>query len=286
MGWEGIRGRMGARAGGKSYPHIHRIVHPRPGPYPRYRRLISTRRGGLATNGIHLTIPPHRPTDRGQITRKLTLGVCRIQAASNPYAGKSQPIGETRTRYSRKFRVNRAKGDVCCPHLTAKRDQSDRLLGVCRIQAASNPYAGKSQPIGETRTRYSRKFRVNRAKGGVCCLHLTAKRDQSDRLLVRMIAYRAETRMMAPVITTQGKKPNARGLLRALLTSDANIIPVPAKGILRIQLLGLGSDACDRMLAPLVEELNATRTIYPGTDLRLVYELAGDPPPEVSPDSG
>ena len=104
--------------------------------------------------------------------------------------------------------------------------------------------------------------------------------------LVRMIAYRAETRMMAPIITTQGKKPNARRLLRALLTSDANIIPVPAKGILCIQLLGLGSDACDRMLAPLVEELNATRTIYPGTDLRLVYELAGDPPPEVSPDSG
>ena len=104
--------------------------------------------------------------------------------------------------------------------------------------------------------------------------------------LVRMIAYRAETRMMAPAITTQGKKPNARRLLRALLTSDANIIPVPANGILRIQLLGLGSDACDRMLAPLVEELNATRTIYPGTNLRLVYELAGDPPPEVSPDSG
>ena len=30
MGCEGIRGRMGARAGGKSYPHIHRLVHPRP----------------------------------------------------------------------------------------------------------------------------------------------------------------------------------------------------------------------------------------------------------------
>ena len=29
--------------------------------------------------------------------------------------------------------------------------------------------------------------------------------------LVRMIAYRAETRMMVPVITTQGKKPNAAG---------------------------------------------------------------------------
>ena len=103
--------------------------------------------------------------------------------------------------------------------------------------------------------------------------------------LVRMIAYRAETRMLAPVITAQGKKPNARRLLRTLLTSDANLIPAHDRGILRVQLLGLGSDACDRMLGPLIDELNSTGTFYPGTDLRLVYELAGDPPPSVSPDS-
>ena len=96
--------------------------------------------------------------------------------------------------------------------------------------------------------------------------------------VVRMIAYRAETRMMAPVISAQGHKPNARRLLRALLTSDANIIPEHDQGILRVQLLGLGSDACDRMLAPLIEDLNATRTIYPGTELRLVYEMAAHSP--------
>ena len=71
-----------------------------------------------------------------------------------------------------------------------------------------------------------------------------------------------------------------------LLTSDANIIPEPAPGILRVQLLGLGNDACDRMLAPLIEELNATRTIYPGTELRLVYQMAVDSPLDVSSDSG
>ena len=122
-----------------------------------------------------------------------------------------------------------------------------------------------------------------------------SKQDKLDALpvggrlfmdVVRMIAYRAETRMMAPVIGAQGKKPNARRLLRALLTSDANIIPEPAQHILRIQLLGLGSDACDRMLAPLIEELNATRTIYPGTQLRLVYEMTADSPLDVSSDSG
>ena len=63
--------------------------------------------------------------------------------------------------------------------------------------------------------------------------------------VVRMLAYRAETRMLAPVLAAQGKKPNARRLLRALLTSDANLIPEPDQGILRVQLLGLGSAACE-----------------------------------------
>ena len=40
------------------------------------------------------------------------------------------------------------------------------------------------------------------------------------------------------------------------------------------------------MLAPLIEELNATRTIYPGTQLTLVYEMADDSPLDVSSDSG
>ena len=84
----------------------------------------------IATNALDYSgYPDCRPEFFENMRRTLNLGVCRIQAASNPYAGKSQPIVETRTRYSRKFRVNRAKGDVCCPHLTAKRDQSDRLLG-------------------------------------------------------------------------------------------------------------------------------------------------------------
>ena len=81
------------------------------------------------------------------------LGVCRIQAASNPYAGKSQPIGETRTRYSRKFRVNRAKGDVCCPHLTAKRDQSDRLLVARLVRDAVARHDPRGGGSGHRRRR-------------------------------------------------------------------------------------------------------------------------------------
>ena len=56
MGYEGIRGRTGARAW--EVIHIYTgSFTPSPDPTPFYRRLISTRKGGLTTNGIHLLIP-------------------------------------------------------------------------------------------------------------------------------------------------------------------------------------------------------------------------------------
>ena len=96
--------------------------------------------------------------------------------------------------------------------------------------------------------------------------------------VIRMICYRAETRMMPFVIEAQGKKSNARKLLAALMTADANILPDPENSILRIQILGLASNAADQALLPLIDELNQTETVYPGTSLRLVYEMAGTSP--------
>ena len=57
--------------------------------------------------------------------------------------------------------------------------------------------------------------------------------------LVRMIAYRAETRHDGAGHHHPGQETEwPAGCCARLLTSDANIIPVPANGILRIQLLG------------------------------------------------
>ena len=91
--------------------------------------------------------------------------------------------------------------------------------------------------------------------------------------IVRMIAYRAETRMMQPLINGPGKGRSARKLLRALLTFDADIIPEPENRILRVRFLGLGSDACERSLDPLIDELNQTRTQLPGTNLTPTYQM-------------
>lgn len=91
--------------------------------------------------------------------------------------------------------------------------------------------------------------------------------------IIRMVAYRAETAMMPAVIGSQGKKANARVLLRTLFACEADILPDHEKKILRVRFIGLGSDSCESHLENLVDELNSTNTIFPGTDLTMVYEL-------------
>ena len=102
----------------------------------------------------------------------------------------------------------------------------------------------------------------------------------SERLfldIVRMIAYRAETRMIAPLIAAQPRLRNARKLLQGVFASPANIIPEPENGRLRVQILGLANDALDQAVQPLLDELNKTRTRFPGTELTLVYETNQTP---------
>ncbi len=93
---------------------------------------------------------------------------------------------------------------------------------------------------------------------------------------LRMIAYRAETAMMPCVAEAQGKKRNPRATLRALFSTEVTILPDYPRKTLSVRILHLANKAHSRHLRPLLETLNATKTVFPGTDLRMVYELASD----------
>jgi hypothetical protein len=90
---------------------------------------------------------------------------------------------------------------------------------------------------------------------------------------LRMLAYRAETCMAAELAPELDNPETARSLLKALFQSDASLLPDPAAGTLTVRLLHPASRAQDAALAPLLAELNRTRTVFPGTQLRLVYEF-------------
>jgi len=98
---------------------------------------------------------------------------------------------------------------------------------------------------------------------------------QSKHLVdtIKMIAYRAET-AMANSLREHLKRPDeARRLLCALYTTEADLLPDPAAGTLTIRLHHGANAASDLAIEKLCEELNATETVFPRTNLRLVLKL-------------
>ena len=98
---------------------------------------------------------------------------------------------------------------------------------------------------------------------------------QSKQLIdtIKMIAYRAET-AMANSLREHLKRPDeARRLLRALYTTEADLLPDPEVGTLTVRLHHSANAVTDQVIEKLCEELNATETVFPRTNLRLVLKL-------------
>jgi hypothetical protein len=98
---------------------------------------------------------------------------------------------------------------------------------------------------------------------------------QSKHLIdtIKMIAYRAETAMAQVLRQKMTRHDDARSLLRAIYSTEADIVPDPQAKTLTIRLHPLANASCDLAVRHLCAELNATETLFPGTELRLIYDL-------------
>lgn len=90
---------------------------------------------------------------------------------------------------------------------------------------------------------------------------------------IKMVAYRAETVMASLVREKMSHPDEARSLLRALYAAEADILPDLETGTLTVRLHHLANRSSSEVLRHLCRELNSTETIFPGTTLRLNYEL-------------
>ncbi len=95
---------------------------------------------------------------------------------------------------------------------------------------------------------------------------------------LKIVAYRAETAMANAVRESLGKhhQDEARAYVRKLYTTEANIRPDPSKGILMVEIHSLATPKDNLILRALCEQLNETKTCYPGTELALVYKPVSD----------
>jgi hypothetical protein len=90
---------------------------------------------------------------------------------------------------------------------------------------------------------------------------------------IKMIAYRAETSMAATVREKLTRSDDARALLRQIYSTEVDLIPDFEAKTLTVRLHHLTQAAHDAALTYLCDELTATETPFPGTDLRLVYKV-------------
>ncbi len=93
---------------------------------------------------------------------------------------------------------------------------------------------------------------------------------------IKMIAYRAETSMAMILRPKLARSDDARALIREILTTDADLIPDEGNNTLTVRLHHLTNNLSDQAARTLAAELNATETVYPGTNLRLIYKLVSD----------
>ena len=97
---------------------------------------------------------------------------------------------------------------------------------------------------------------------------------------VRMIAYRAETALAVILMPILGCLSQARTILQDLFVTEADILPEPSQKLLRIRVHHASRPAADRAISMLLNHLNQTQTLYPGTDMTMQFEMAGADPPE------
>ena len=102
---------------------------------------------------------------------------------------------------------------------------------------------------------------------------------RSDKLLVdciKMISYRAETSMANHLKKSMLKVDESRNLIRQILLSDADFIPDLKDKKLHVKLHNLTSSRNSKYAQELCDLLTATETFFPGTDLKIIYNLVSN----------
>jgi hypothetical protein len=95
---------------------------------------------------------------------------------------------------------------------------------------------------------------------------------------IRMVAYRAETAMIPLLTGSALDSSEARALLQNLFTADADIIPQLGENTLLIRIHHASRPVTNTHLQKLFTALNETATIYPETNLQMIFQLVSATP--------
>jgi len=92
--------------------------------------------------------------------------------------------------------------------------------------------------------------------------------------VIKMIAYRAETAVVNLLMSHyKSSHKQGRMLVKEIIQNDADLIPDYGNNTLTVRLDTLSTPRANRAVMELCKILNDTETVYPNTNLKLVYEM-------------
>jgi hypothetical protein len=90
---------------------------------------------------------------------------------------------------------------------------------------------------------------------------------------IKMIGYRAETSLASLLREHLARSDDARVLLRQIFHNEVDLVPDSVTNTLTVRLHHLTQAAHDQAIAQLCTTLNETQTVFPGTNLKLIFEI-------------
>lgn len=92
--------------------------------------------------------------------------------------------------------------------------------------------------------------------------------------ILKMICYRAETAMVNLLMPHYKKSLNeGRMLVKEIINTPADLVPDEENKTLQVNLYGLSTPRANDALHQIISDLNQTQTTFPGTDMRLQFNL-------------
>jgi hypothetical protein len=167
-------------------------------------------------------------------------------------------------------------------------DGAGELAGPLEVQAAE-AYQSRQTPSRQTIQALTQAVATLKQQRKALPSHLTpgelppaerfqqfsrAKKHLVDP--IKMVAYRAETALAMSLRQHLARSDDARALLREIFVTAADLCPDQAAGTLTVKLHHLSNACSDQLAAKMAEELNATETIFPGTQLKRLFKLVSE----------
>ena len=94
---------------------------------------------------------------------------------------------------------------------------------------------------------------------------------------IAMIAYRSETAMGLLLECHDYSLSRSRALLQDLFVRSGDLLPDYSKNILNIHLHSAATPGDNRAVNKLLKELNETETVFPNTELKMVFHSHDQP---------